>query len=147
MKSLWQSDARKEIENRVRSLSPEAQPRFGRLNAPRMLNHIADQIRMALGDVPCRRGKGMISVWPMNVLMIHVIPWPHGAKGPFEAFTTKPAAWDSDRQTLVVLIDRFCEKKSEQQWPEHPLFGKLSGHDWAALSYKHCCHHLRQFGV
>jgi hypothetical protein len=89
----------------------------------------------------------MVSVWPMNYLMIHVVPWPRGAKGPFEAFTTKPQTWDSDRDALVVLIDRFCSAKQQARWPEHPLFGKLSGNDWAALSYKHLTHHLGQFGV
>src|SRR6266566_312687 len=46
----------------------------------------------------------------------------------------------------MTLIERFCDKQQQQTWPEHPLFGKLSGKDWAALSYKHLNHHLRQFG-
>jgi len=146
VKSLWQSDARKEIEDRVRSLSPEAQPRFGRLNAPRMLNHIADQMRMALGDIHARNGAGWLSVWPFNYLAIYVLPWPHGFKGPREAFTTKPVTWDADREQLLTLIGRFCEKQEQQSWPEHPVFGKLSGNDWAALSYRHLSHHLGQFG-
>jgi len=95
------------------------------MNASQMLAHIADQLRMALGDIPARNGSGVMSVWPVNYLMIHVVPWPHGAKGPREAFTTKPNAWDSDREALVTLIDTFCEKKEQAKWPEHPLFGKL----------------------
>jgi hypothetical protein len=59
------------------------------MNAPQMLAHISDQLRMALGEIPARNGSGMMSVWPVNYLMIYVVPWPHGAKGPFEAFTTK----------------------------------------------------------
>ena len=147
MKALWQNDAREEILGRIRSLPADRTPRWGRMNAPQMIAHVSDQLRMALGDVSARRGAGMTSVWPMNYLMIYVVPWPKGAKGPFEAFTTKPSAWDSDRESLVALIDRFCDKKQQVQWPEHPLFGKLSGKDWASLSYKHFCHHLRQFGA
>ena len=52
-----------------------------------------------------------------------------------------------DHAKLLTLIERFDEKRDQQSWPEHPLFGKLSGKDWAALSYKHFNHHLRQFGV
>ncbi len=147
MKPLWQPDAREEIIARIRALPADRKPRWGRMNAPQMIAHVSDQLRMALGEVAARPGSGMLSVWPMNYLMIYVVPWPRGAKGPFEAFTTKPSAWDSDRETLAGLIDRFCEKKKQRTWPEHPLFGKLSGDDWAALSYKHFCHHLRQFGV
>ena len=117
------------------------------MNAPQMLAHVADQIRMGLGQIPARNGSGLYSVWPMNYLAIYVVPWPHGAKGPIEAFTTKPKAWDSDREALIALIDKFCDAKQQAKWPEHPLFGKLSGKDWAALSYKHLSHHLGQFGV
>jgi hypothetical protein len=144
MKSLWQDDARDEIVGRIRRLSAEGKPKWGRMNASQMLAHIADQIRMGLGDIPARRGSGPTSFWPMNYLIIHVLPWPHGAKAPHEAFTTRPAAWDADREAVVALIERFRERKAQQQWPEHPLFGKMSGRDWATLSYKHL---NRQFGV
>src|ERR1700738_3770207 len=147
MKSIWENETRQEILTRVRDLSAEKRPQWGRLNAPEMLAHISDQIRMALGDVPARRGSGWMSVPPINYLMIYVVPWPHGAKGPTEAFTTKPVTWDSDLQQLVMLIQRFSEKQDQRSGPEHPLFGKLSGTAWAALSSNHLTHHLRQFGV
>jgi hypothetical protein len=147
MKLLWEDAARDEVLARIRVLTPDRTPAWGKLTASRMLAHISDQIRMALGDVSARRGSGLLSIWPVNYLMIYVVPWPHGAKGPVEAFTTKPATWDGDIDQLLALIRRFCEKHQERSWPEHPLFGKLSGKDWAALSYKHLTHHLRQFGV
>ncbi len=117
------------------------------MNPPQILAHMADQIRMGLGDIAARRGGGLMSVAPVNYLMIYVVPWPHGAKGPQEAFTTSPTTWDADRDQLLVLIDRLRERRDQNTWPEHPLFGKLSGKDWAALSYKHLSHHLRQLGV
>ena len=147
MKLLWEEAAHDEVLTRIRGLTTDRTPGWGKLTASKMLAHISDQIRMALGDVPARRGSGLLSVWPVNYLMIYVVPWPHGAKGPIEAFTTKPATWDADLEALLALIGRFCEKKQQSAWPEHPLFGKLSGKDWAALSYKHLTHHLRQFGV
>ncbi|MGZ7079758.1 MAG: DUF1569 domain-containing protein [Thermoanaerobaculia bacterium] len=147
MRQLWEGSAREELIERIRKLTPERPPLWGKLNAPRMLAHVSDQIRMALGDVPARKGSGPLSVWPVNYLMIHVVPWPHGATGPLEAFTTKPATWDADLEHLVTLIGRFCDCRQQTSWPEHPMFGKLSGKDWAALSYKHLTHHLRQFAV
>jgi hypothetical protein len=147
VKLLWENAAREEIVGRIHALSADRRPGWGKLNASRMLAHISDQLRMALGDVSARRGAGVLSVWPVNYLMIYVVPWPKGSKGPAEAFTTKPATWDADMDTLLTLVQRFCDKRELQTWPEHPLFGKLSGKDWAALSYKHLSHHLRQFGV
>ena len=147
MRQLWEGSAREEVVERIHKLTPDRAPLWGKLTAPRMLAHVSDQIRMALGDVPARKGSGPLSVWPVNYLMIHVVPWPHGAKGPIETFTTKPATWDADLDHLVTLIGRFCDCRQQKSWPEHPLFGKLSGKDWAALSYKHLTHHLGQFAV
>lgn len=147
MKTIWDEDGYAEVVARIRTISPDRQPLWGRMTPPRILVHMADQIRMGLGDIPARRGKGMMSVPPINYLMIYVVPWPHGAKGPQEAFTTNPVAWESDRQQLLAVIDRLREKREQRSWPEHPLFGKLSGKDWAALSYKHLTHHLRQLGA
>jgi len=79
--------------------------------------------------------------------MLYVIPWPHGAKGPAEAFTTSPTGWSDDLETLKVLLRHFVESDRDQVWPEHPLFGPLSGKDWGVLSYKHFHHHLRQFAA
>jgi len=147
MRSLWNEEAYAEIVARIRALTPDTRARWGRMNASRMLAHISDQIRMALGDIAARRGSGFLSVPPINRLMIYVVPWPKGARGPQEAFTTAPESWGSDLQQLLVLVDRLREKRHHQLWPEHPMFGKLSGDDWAALSYKHLNHHLTQFGV
>ena len=147
MKTLWQPDARQEIIERIRALPADRAPRWGTMNAPKMLAHVSDQIRMGLGEIPARGGSGMYSFWPMNYLAIYVLPWPHGLKGPFEAFTTRPQTWDADREALVALIDQFCERKQQARWPRHPIFGKMSGKDWAALSYKHLNHHLTQFSA
>jgi hypothetical protein len=147
MNTLWNDDGYAEIRGRIGTLSGNEKTRWGRLNPAQILAHLADAIRMGLGDIAVGRPSGMLSVPPMNYLAIYVLPWPHGAKGPLETFTTKPTSWDSDIQQLLALIDRLREKKNQKAWPEHPTFGKLSGKDWAALMYKHLNHHLRQLGV
>src|SRR5207253_6532292 len=122
-------------------------PKWGRLTAPRMLAHISDQLRMALGDIPTSHGKGFLANRVGAWLSIYGMPWPHGLKRPREAFTTVPATWNDDLEQLAVLIHRFSQLDADAEWPEHPLLGKLSGKDWGALSYKHLNHHLRQFAA
>lgn len=100
MKTVWDDDGYAEVVSRIRTISPDRRPLWGKLNPPQILAHMADQIRMGLGDIPARRGAGMMSVPPINYLAIYVFPWPHGAKGPHEAFTTNPASWEDDRQQL-----------------------------------------------
>ncbi|MFQ5631793.1 MAG: DinB family protein [bacterium] len=148
MKNFWQEKARDEIVNRLHALQPEAQPRWGRMNIAQMVCHCSDQVRMALGDIPFKGMRGPFRFWPLNVLMIYVMPWPKGkAKGPEETFTTSPTKWQEDMAQLEKLIRRFGEQDRNAAWPLHPLFGKLSGAAWGALTYRHFDHHLRQFGV
>ena len=147
MKTLFDAKVHAEILERFGGVSPDRRPLWGRMNASRMVAHLSDQLRMGLGDIPVSRPSGFLRFRPVAWLMLYVIPWPHGAKGPTEAFTTSPGGWSDDLETLKVLLRRFVESDRDQVWPEHPLFGALSGRDWGVLSYKHFHHHLRQFAA
>ena len=114
---------------------------------PKMVAHVSDQLRMDMGEIASAPQSRVLSVRPAAWLMIYVIPWPHGAKGPREAFTTSPAEWQHDVEALKVLVDRLPQWEPPGDWPVHPLFGPLTRRDWGAVSYKHFDHHLRQFAV
>ena len=147
MKTIFDETTRTEILQRFNELTPDRRPSWGKLTAPQMLAHVSDQLRMALGDIATSHASGFLGSRPAAWLMIYVLPWPKGAKGPREAFTTAPAAWKQDLGEMAVLLRRFSECDVNADWPEHPLFGKLTGKDWGSLSYKHFRHHLRQFSA
>lgn len=50
---LHESD-RTALLERLRGIRPDSRRRWGSLDAPRMLCHVADQMRVALGDLPSR---------------------------------------------------------------------------------------------
>ena len=52
-----------------------------------------------------------------------------------------------EHQRCLQLIDKFTSKRLEEEWPENPIFGKVSGTDLSRLQAKHLDHHLRQFSV
>ena len=147
MKTIFDEATRSELLQRFRNVAPDRHPQWGRLTAPKMLAHVGDQLRMALGEIPPSQPKGFLSTRLGSWLAIYVMPWPHGFKGPREAFTTVPATWDRDLDELAALLRRVGEGDVKAAWPKHPLFGKLTGKDWGALSYKHLDHHLRQFSA
>lgn len=148
MKSLWDESTRTAIAERVRSLTPDSSRQWGRMSPHQMLCHTADQLRMAMGEIDTAQAGGPLAFAPIRYVVIHVLPWPKGrAQAPPEAFTTTPGVWASDREALVELIDRFGRTLPDQLAPTHPIFGPLSGKDWAVLSYRHLDHHLRQFGA
>jgi hypothetical protein len=52
-----------------------------------------------------------------------------------------------DVAALEALVARFIARDPSGTWPEHPLFGPLTGLEWGVFSYRHFDHHLRQFGA
>lgn len=77
--------------------------------------------------------------------------WPHGVKTRPEADQlaggTPPVDFETDRDELLVLLERFAGTPRDFQWHPHPMFGAMSDKDWMRWGYLHVHHHLRQFGV
>lgn len=142
--------ARAALAERLRRLAPDARPRWGTLDAPRMLAHLIDALRIGYGehepgtpDPPAPRffatalGRWLVIDAPL--------PWPKGkAKSPPEWFATAPGDFDADRERLIAELERFDEPR--ERWGASPIFGALSPAQWGRLSWRHIDHHLRQFG-
>lgn len=148
MKSLFDLQSRSEIVRRMRSIGPESPRRWGRMDVTQMVAHMTDQMHHTLGDYPCAPVPGLLSIPPVKWLAIYVVPWPKGrVKGPPGAFLRKPGAWDEDIAELIGLVERFGVRDPAGSWPDHALFGPMTGRDWGVFCYKHQNHHLRQFGA
>jgi hypothetical protein len=83
----------------------------------------------------------------MKVLVLN-LPWPKGTPT-LAALVAKEKQYDfaQERQRCLELLDRFAQRRLDEEWPENPIFGKVSGADLSRLQAKHLDHHLRQFGV
>jgi hypothetical protein len=113
-----------------------------------MLCHITDQLRHALGELDAKPIRSPLAVFPLNWLVIHVLPWPKGrANSPPEFLERTPQAWETDRSQCRRLIHEMSQRGAQVDWPVSPVFGHISGRWYGALAYKHLDHHLRQFGV
>lgn len=148
LRSLFDPDARGTILARFHRLGPETPARWGKLTAPRMLTHLSDQVRHALGDAPVKPIYSPLR-WPVvRHLVMFWIPWPRGrGKGPPEAFLTPPTEWAADLQALERLVERFAAEERRAGRPDHALFGPMTGSGWGKFTHRHFDYHLRQFGV
>jgi Protein of unknown function (DUF1569) len=147
MPSMFVADTRERFQRRIDRLKPDSKRRWGTISASQMICHLSDQLRLALGERSARPIRSAFRYGPMRWFTINVMPWPHGTKGPPETFTTRPGNWESDIQTLRTLVERFGSSGAQTEWPDHPLFGTMTGTLWARLTCKHFDHHFRQFGV
>ena len=132
------------------------------MSAAKMVCHVTDHLRMALGDVAVAPaplqlaiggrkipvGRGMLWFKPSRIVMVHWLPWPKGWIGaPPETLRTTPAGWDDDTACLHETIDRVGATDPAEDWGAHPVFGRLSGREWGRICWKHLDYHLRQFGA
>lgn len=149
MPTLFDASTRARVHDRIGSLEATRPGRWGKMNVSQMVCHCADQLRVALGDVPSK--PTLVPILQSRLVrqvLIYWLPWPKG-KIPTapEMQATQPVGWEDDLEILQGLVDRFAERRPHGDWPTHPAFGPLPGKEWGVLSYKHLDHHLRQFGA
>ncbi|HEX7828746.1 MAG TPA: DUF1569 domain-containing protein [Thermoanaerobaculia bacterium] len=145
MKSFFDVDVRRELLERLQSVTPEARPRWGKMNAEQMLTHLVQAMRMAVGELPVKPRKLPLRFWPLRDLIVYVLPWPKGSPTAPELIPSNCESMDNCKRELARLADVFVERKDA--WPEHPAFGKLTRAGWGVLVRRHLDHHLRQFGM
>jgi hypothetical protein len=144
--TLWNSTDREAILRRFERLPPDARPKWGRLDAPRMVAHVTDAIRSGLGELELTLLKGPLSHWPVNTLVMFYLPWPKGAPTAPELLQRNPEAWSHELEKLKATVARFVARDAGGTWARHCAFGSINGRQWGRLMYRHMDHHLHQFG-
>ena len=144
--TLLNDEDRSRLLQRLRRVRPDAAPAWGTLTAPRMLCHVADQLRVALGDVPSIP----VHTFATRTLLKHLVvntgfQPPRGkVQTAPEMLTSRPAAGEADLAACVALAERVATGAARAV---HPMFGPLTPEQWGRLCWKHMHHHLVQFGV
>ena len=147
MKTIWNEADRRALQNRLHSLNAGSRARWGKMNAPQMMAHLADALRMAVGDLPCQPKNVPLRYPPLKQLVIYWLPWPEGAPTAPELISRVPASWPGEVADVAGLLERVARQPPDVPFAEHPAFGRLSRRAWGVLIYRHTDHHLRQFGV
>lgn len=148
MKTLNNAADRADLIRRLKTVAPDARGRFGTLTAPRMITHLIDAARMAMGEVEgLGTGLPVLSWPPFKQLILYVLPIPKArAKTAPQLLATSPTEMAKDVEQLSGLMDRFAEPGTKVG-ATHPAFGSMTRESWGILAYKHTDHHLRQFGA
>src|SRR5262245_37983521 len=103
MKNLGDASVQQHVKQRVHSLHPESERRWGRMSAAQMICHLTDSFRRTLGE------KQAEDLRPNRLMKLAALwlpfPWPHGFKTrpeiDQEIGGTKPMQFDADRQQLL----------------------------------------------
>lgn len=145
-RTLLNDEDRNGILARLEKLTPESARRWGTLDAARMLCHVSDALRVALGELPARRTGSLLKRTLVKWLAVDTAfqAPPGRVQTAPEMLSSKPGEWARDLASCRQLIERVG---SGDAHAVHPAFGALDAAEWGRLSWKHLDHHWRQFGI
>jgi hypothetical protein len=134
------------------TIAPDAPRLWGKMNVQQMVEHMADYMRLANGKtkLPIAVDEAMIP--RMQAFLATEKPMRENT--PNSLLPDEPTAVKND--TLAAAIAELEQEVKDffiayEQEPTlqliHPFFGVLGYELQVQLLYKHCTHHLRQFGI
>ncbi|RPH36776.1 DUF1569 domain-containing protein [bacterium] len=134
------------------SLTGQAVPLWGRFTAQHMVEHLLWTFKFSTGDLNIHRDVPPPVAERMRKFLYDDRPTPREFKNPLLSEIPPPLTFASlveSKSALQRGVNRFFDvyEKSPTATYDHPLFGPLDGEEWERALFKHCYHHLMQFGL
>jgi len=134
------------------ALRADQPPRWGRMSAQQMVEHLSWTFAGSNGrvQIECPTPEGQ---WASMKAFLHSNrPAPPGFMNPVLAeglpalqHPSVPAALAALKLELELFLAQ--ERAHPDATHMHPLFGPLDLEEWSRTHFKHCVHHLLQFGL
>lgn len=133
-------------------LRPEERARWGRMTAQQMVEHLVWAFELSTGDVRIECPVPADQLQRMKTFLHHNRPLPHEFMNPLLRDglpALRYAGVAEARAALQSGVDRFIEhgRTRPETLHTHPVFGPISPEEWSRTHFKHCAHHLLQFGL
>ena len=146
MATVYDAAARQRLHARIDALTADARPRWGRMNVGQMLAHCDGHLRHSLGE-PLTPVNKPIRFFPLNLLVIYLLPTPKGLPTMDELRDMAPGAFEEGRTRLKQSLEKLGALPRDTRMPVHAAFGKIGHHAHGTLAHNHIDHHLKQFGA
>jgi len=153
MKTMARRGDTTELVHRLRSVRPESAARWGRMSAHQMVCHLADALRVAVGEIEVKGRSSFLGRTLVKSIALYApIPWPPGVPTSYELDQvegrgTPPGQFEEDMEMAVGLMEDITAGLVPLGGTPHPIFGPMSRAAWLRWGYLHADHHLRQFGA
>jgi len=149
MKSLFTDEAINEIKSRIDNLSNESPAQWGDMDVSQMLAHCQFPLQVAVGKLSLEKPNTfkrlLFSMFKSS--LYNDKPWKQGLPTTKAFMITDEKDFNLEKNQLLLEIQEFHNKKTQLEWPPHPMFGNFTQEQWGQMQYKHLDHHLKQFGA
>ena len=136
----------------IGNLAESARPAWGKMTAQHMLEHLIMSFELSMGkfyvpfDAPAKQAR------VAKMFLYNDRATPHDFKNPLlgeEPPSLMHADFDQAKteflETLTQFLAHFRTQPSAVH--THPIFGPMGSEEWQRTHFKHCYHHLLQFGL
>jgi hypothetical protein len=136
----------------LESLSTDSLPQWGDMSAQHMVEHLLWAFMCSTGEitVPCRTPENLLD--RIRRFLYDNRSTPRGFKNPLLGPAPPALHFKSLGDAVTALnqdVIRFTGHMLEEPLAihVHPIFGPLGAEEWQRAHFKHCYHHLLQFGL
>ena len=140
---------RQRPQTALAGLSDDSAPRWGRMTAQQMVEHLLWAVELSTGDAETECPVPESERGQMKRFLYSNHPTPHEFMNPALVSGLPPLRYASLAQAtsaLLAQVSRFLE--TPETGPRtHPVFGPIGHEEWHRAHYKHLHHHFCQFGL
>ena len=150
MRDIFNKAITEEIIQRIKSITPNSQPLWGKMSVNKMLAHCNVTYDLVFETTtPKAQGfkKWLLTTF-VKSMVVNEKPYKKNGRTAPEFIITGERDFESEKSRLITFINKTQQLgRNHFQNKESHSFGKLTATEWNNLFYKHFDHHLQQFGV
>ena len=150
MKDIFKKEVTQEVIKRIKNLTPNTQPNWGKMSVAQMLAHCSVTYEMVYTNKHPKPNK--FTSWMLRALVKKTVvsskPYPKNGKTAPQFLITDEKDFETEKKRLIDYLQQTQQLGSQHfNGKESHSFGKLTAQEWSNMFYKHLDHHLTQFGV
>ncbi|WP_412464370.1 DUF1569 domain-containing protein [Flavobacterium mekongense] len=147
MSSIYNKADNDLIITRIKQLTPESKPLWGKMTVDQMLKHCNEAIIVAFGENEIKVNFFLRLLGRMLKNKVLNSEFQKNSPTAKEFVFTEQYDFEEAQKEFISNFARFAQGPEAIQLKVHPFWGPMSDEDWNKLMWNHIDHHLRQFGV
>lgn len=150
MRDIFYKAITEELIQRIKSITPNSQPLWGKMSVDKMLAHcnVTYDLVFETTTSKAQGFKKWLLTKFVKSMVVNEKPYKKNGRTAPEFIITGERDFESEKSRLITFINKTQQLgRNHFQNKESHSFGKLTATEWNNLFYKHLDHHLQQFGV
>lgn len=151
MQNIFDSKDVQQYIDRINLLTPEAQQKWGKMNAEQVLAHLNVAYSMVFEPEKHKKPSFIAKFLLSNFVkpkLTNELPYKQNLPTSPAFIISDERNFEEEKKKLIGNIQRVQQLgRIAFEGKEHLNFGKISAQGWNNMFAKHLNHHLEQFGV